>query len=57
MTVFRNKKNSRLYLIYKVSPRMFTGSWYETMDYFTGECRKINDSTWKRSDFMPMYVR
>lgn len=29
MTIFRNKKDKLLYVIYKVTPRMYTGSWFE----------------------------
>ena len=45
MTLFRNTKNGRLYLLAVVSPRSYTGSWLESQDYFTGTRTKIRNTT------------
>ncbi len=33
MTIYRHKKNGLLYTIEKVSPRMYTGLWYEAKPF------------------------
>ena len=33
MKIFRNKKDGKLYLIYKVSPPKVLGKWYEAEPY------------------------
>ena len=40
MTIFRNNNDGRLVLLFLVSPRMYTGSWYEEVDYFTNTVSK-----------------
>ena len=37
MTIFRDNKTGRLTLLFLTSPRMYTGSWYEAVDYFTNK--------------------
>lgn len=41
MTIFRNKKDQRLYLLYWVTPRSYTGGWLEMEDYFTHQVKKV----------------
>lgn len=53
MNIYRNIDNGRLYYIYKVSPPMYTGHWFETEDMITKEVRKMNQSSWKWADFIP----
>jgi hypothetical protein len=57
MTIFRNKVTGRLYKLYEVSPRCSTGRWFESEDLFTGAIRKLNASSWKRNDFIPVATR
>lgn len=33
MNIYRHKKNRRLYTLAKVSPRMYTGHWFEAIPY------------------------
>lgn len=33
MTIFRNKKDKLLYVIYEVRPRMYTGHWHEAVGF------------------------
>ena len=40
MTIFRSNKTGKLVLLFLASPRMYTGSWYEEVDYFTGKLNK-----------------
>lgn len=37
MTLFRDNKTGILVTIYRESPRMFTGRWYNAYNYFTGK--------------------
>jgi hypothetical protein len=57
MTIFRHKITGRLYKLFEVSPRQFTGRWFESEDLFTGTVRKLNASSWKRNDFIPVATR
>ncbi len=54
MTIFRNKKDGQLYNLYKVTPRSYTGGWYEAENFFTKEKRKFNQSSFKKDDFIPV---
>jgi hypothetical protein len=40
MTIYRSNKTGRLTLLFLVSPMMYTGSWYEAVDYFTNEVNR-----------------
>lgn len=43
MQIYKNKKDNKLYLIYKVSPPRYTGSWYEAVPCgWNGEKKKHN---------------
>lgn len=53
-TIYRNKKDGRLYYLYKVSPRGHTGSHYEAEHLYDKERRKLNNSSFKRADFIPL---
>jgi hypothetical protein len=57
MTIFRNKKDNTLYYLVKVSPRMYSGHYFESINMFTGETRKLNQSSWKLSDFVSVAER
>ncbi len=59
MTIFKHKTNKQLYYIYRVTPRMYTGGWYEAVPYkWEGKTikastlnkfeaiEKINDDPW-----------
>jgi hypothetical protein len=48
MTIYRNRLNNRLYLMYKVTPPRYTGGWYECEDLLTGHTRKLRDSEVKQ---------
>lgn len=37
MNLYRSKKDGQLDLLYRVSPRMFTGHWYEAVPYFPNQ--------------------
>jgi hypothetical protein len=34
MTIYRNVKDNQLYLLYRESPRAYTGSWIVAQRYF-----------------------
>jgi len=48
MTIFRNGIDGRLYKMYKVSPPMFTGHWFEIEDLITGSVKKVNQKLSKK---------
>lgn len=54
MTIFRNKNDGQLYNLYKVTPRFYTGGWHEAENLFTKEKRKLNQSSFKKDDFIPV---
>jgi len=54
MTIFRNIRNGRLYKLYEIHRY---GSYLQSEDLFTGVLRKLNQSSWKRQDFMPVAHR
>lgn len=41
MTIFRNLVDNRLYKMYKVTPRSYTGGWLEIEDLITGAIKKV----------------
>lgn len=41
MTIFKNLVDNRLYKMYKVTPRAYTGGWLEIEDLFTGATKRI----------------
>lgn len=49
MTLFRNRKDGHLYLIYLNSPRQYTGSWYRAEPYLPNQGKTIKNA--KLSDF------
>lgn len=41
MNIYRNRKDNKLYLLYKVTPRGYTGGWNEAVPYmWTGKTLK-----------------
>lgn len=40
MTIFKNLVDNRLYKMYKVTPRAYTGEWLEIEDLVTGSTKK-----------------
>jgi len=51
MTIYRNVKDGKLYKLFVVSPRHYTGSWYEAEALFGGVVRKLNNSSFRLADF------
>lgn len=47
MTIFRHIKSGVLYSIALVSPRMYTGSWYEAEPYFPNSGSVIKNANLK----------
>lgn len=41
MTIFKNLVDNRLYKMYKVTPRAYTGGWLEIEDLITGTIKKV----------------
>ncbi len=52
--LYRNVKNSRLYYLFEVSPPKFLGRWIESEDFINHDKRKLNASSWKRQEFLPV---
>ena len=48
MNVYRSTKTGRRYKIYKVSPRQYTGSWFEAVDIETSEKKQISEDQIKK---------
>ena len=44
MTLFRNTQDNRLYRMYRVSPRFYTGAWMEVEDFITGMTTRLTES-------------
>ena len=41
MTIFKNLVDNRLYKMYRVTPRAYTGGWLEIEDLITGSTKKV----------------
>lgn len=47
MNIYRNTKDQQLYLLYKVTPRSYTGGWYEAEHLQSHQIHRVSESKLK----------